>query len=77
MVIYHDWTFTFVTNIFSDDGYLHTFLGSVYSDEPYAHYRITEHLRLLQILFGPDGYLYAFVGDGGSGGDPHNYAQNK
>lgn len=28
------------------------------------------------ISFGPDGYLYIGMGDGGSGGDPQNYAQN-
>jgi glucose/arabinose dehydrogenase len=28
------------------------------------------------IMFGPDGYLYIGMGDGGSGGDPSNYAQN-
>lgn len=28
------------------------------------------------ITFGPDGYLYIALGDGGSGGDPNNYAQN-
>lgn len=28
------------------------------------------------IHFGPDGYLYIGMGDGGSGGDPQNYAQN-
>ncbi|MBY0397394.1 MAG: PQQ-dependent sugar dehydrogenase, partial [Thermoleophilia bacterium] len=27
------------------------------------------------IAFGPDGYLYIALGDGGSGGDPHNYGQ--
>lgn len=31
-----------------------------------------------QILFGPaDGYLYLMMGDGGSKGDPYNFAQNK
>ena len=29
------------------------------------------------IQFGPDGYLYIGMGDGGSGGDPQNYAQNR
>jgi glucose/arabinose dehydrogenase len=29
-----------------------------------------------QIAFGPDGYLYVGMGDGGSGNDPRNYAQN-
>lgn len=28
------------------------------------------------VAFGPDGYLYIASGDGGSGGDPDNYAQN-
>jgi glucose/arabinose dehydrogenase len=28
------------------------------------------------IAFGPDGYLYVGLGDGGSGGDPQNRAQN-
>lgn len=29
-----------------------------------------------QLLFGHDGYLYIGMGDGGSGGDPQNYALN-
>jgi len=30
-----------------------------------------------QLAFGPDGYLYIGLGDGGSGGDPDNRAQNR
>ncbi len=30
-----------------------------------------------RLAFGPDGYLYISLGDGGSGGDPNNNAQNR
>jgi len=30
-----------------------------------------------KVTFGPDGYLYIAVGDGGSGGDPQNNAQDR
>lgn len=40
-------------------------------DQPYANHNGG------QLLFGPqDGYLYIGMGDGGSGGDPQNHAQN-
>jgi glucose/arabinose dehydrogenase len=29
------------------------------------------------LAFGPDGYLYIPMGDGGSGGDPQNFSQNR
>ncbi len=39
-------------------------------DQPYANHN-GGHMA-----FGPDGLLYIGMGDGGSGGDPQNYAQN-
>ncbi|NOT36681.1 MAG: T9SS type A sorting domain-containing protein [Saprospiraceae bacterium] len=40
-------------------------------DQPYSNHNGGN------ILFGKDGYLYIGMGDGGSGGDPQNYSQNK
>ena len=40
-------------------------------DQPYGNHNGG------QLAFGSDGYLYIGLGDGGSGGDPQNYAQNK
>ena len=40
-----------------------------------AHSRYANH-NGGQLAFGPDGHLYLGTGDGGSGGDPENRAQN-
>ncbi|MES2730465.1 MAG: PQQ-dependent sugar dehydrogenase, partial [Bacteroidota bacterium] len=40
-------------------------------DQPYSNHKGGK------LVFGNDGYLYIATGDGGSGGDPQNYAQNR
>ena len=40
-------------------------------DQPYSNHNGG------MIAFGPDGMLYIGMGDGGSGGDPENHAQNR
>jgi glucose/arabinose dehydrogenase len=42
----------------------------MYFDDPYPNHNGG------QLAFGPDGWLYLGMGDGGSGGDPQNRAQN-
>ena len=42
----------------------------LFVDQPYANHNGGN------VIFGPDGSLYVGMGDGGSGGDPQNHAQN-
>ena len=44
--------------------------GRAFIEQPFSNHN-GGHLA-----FGPDGYLYLGLGDGGSGGDPQNHAQN-
>src|SRR5262245_33716826 len=44
--------------------------GLKYIPQPYANHNAGN------LAFGPDGYLYIALGDGGSGNDPENRAQN-
>jgi len=40
-------------------------------EQPYGNHNAGD------LYFGPDGYLYIGMGDGGSGGDPQNFSQNR
>ncbi len=40
-------------------------------NQPYSNHNAGD------LAFGPDGYLYIPMGDGGSGGDPQNFSQNR
>jgi glucose/arabinose dehydrogenase len=44
--------------------------GLRYIEQPYSNHNAGD------LAFGPDGYLYIGLGDGGSGNDPENRAQN-
>jgi len=46
------------------------FPGQRFIEQPFTNHKGG------RLVFGPDGYLYLALGDGGSGGDPGNRAQN-
>jgi glucose/arabinose dehydrogenase len=77
----------FYVNYTNNQGNTEVRRFNVSQDDPDAYDASTSHLiiRINQpfsnhnagdLAFGPDGYLYIPMGDGGSGGDPNNLAQN-
>jgi glucose/arabinose dehydrogenase len=60
--------FTVATNSATADDTSEVILMTI--DQPYGNHNGGD------LLFGPDGFLYIGTGDGGSGGDPENRAQD-
>lgn len=62
---------TFTTGTNPDQLDLATEQAVLEVDQPYTNHNGGH------VAFGPDGYLYVGFGDGGSGGDPQGYGQNR
>jgi len=66
---------TTISRFVANEGYLSANPASeqviLTQDQPYANHNGGN------LMFGPDGFLYIGLGDGGSGGDPQENAQNK
>lgn len=78
----------FYVNYTDNDGHTVVSRFSVSADDPNRADPDSEKILLTQeqpysnhnggdLAFGMDGYLYIGLGDGGSGGDPQNYAQTR